>query len=209
MSRFEGVQNFVVVELSGQAYRLNEAGQREPLELNQPLLPGTQLITEGDSILKLQAGDSILNLPSGALVSLPGPDLNLQPDGGFDLEELQQSILDGVDPTLAFQEAAAGETVTSSSNIGGQYIARNADETLAQAGFDTGSLPDTQVSEEEDTLVIIGPELTLSGTAIINESAGSATYTITLDKPSSEAITVTLNYSDISASGGGLIMGTL
>ncbi|KUE79305.1 hypothetical protein ATO46_18720, partial [Aeromonas schubertii] len=69
------------------------------------------------------------------------------PAGGNDVNALQQAILQGADPTQAFEATAAGGAPAAGGGIGGVdggsgnggfiVVDRTGDATLAEAGFDT------------------------------------------------------------------------
>ncbi|QCG48532.1 retention module-containing protein [Aeromonas schubertii] len=103
--------------------------------------------------MELQPGERLLVARmEGVELSESGtPDAPISPlvtlgdTGGSDprLEALQRAILDGVDPTRAFEASAAGAGdavaggVIGSSPGGFVLVERNNDATLAEAGFDT------------------------------------------------------------------------
>ncbi|EOD77585.1 hypothetical protein D515_03709 [Grimontia indica] len=69
-----------------------------------------------------------------------GDALNADVPLDIDVAQLQQLIVDGVDPTEVFEETAAGEGGGGSANAGFIVVDYGYAATLAEAGFDTAGL---------------------------------------------------------------------
>ncbi|WP_159084626.1 retention module-containing protein [Dongshaea marina] len=210
----------VVTRLNGEAYLINSEGEKIPLQLGQEVDPNSLIVTsEGSSVLLQGEGfsqqlgeNSILNL-KGAELGTESPHIVNSDD--LDLAALQQAVLDGGDPTELFEAAAAGGGVSDSIQEGAS-VSRTGAETLAEAGFDTQFSPaeaqdqqqaaDTPFIEtaQEEIAPQVSPIVSLSGPGQVTESDGSAVYTISLDQPSDQDITVTINYTPGTATGGGV-----
>ncbi|MGL6504657.1 retention module-containing protein [Aeromonas caviae] len=145
-----------------------------------------RLVAEGDVLPK----DAVLLAPEGA--SFQGGETTFtlgsgeRPEQGDavlanagtpdDIAALQQAILDGTDPTKAFEASAAGGAPAAgnaggvagaSGNGGFVTIDRTGDATISSAGFDSanpaGAAPLVDAQSSEDELVdLTAPVITVS-----------------------------------------------
>ncbi|MGY3871550.1 retention module-containing protein, partial [Aeromonas crassostreae] len=154
-------KSVVVASMEGDILVVNADGSTRPLQGGETLPPGTQLTLSDDAKLVLITPEEAAALAQGSSVA-PEADIPTDaatPDGTGtsldpnDIAALQQSILEGVDPTQSFEAAAAGGAPAAgggdiggvagaSGNGGFVTISRTAGATIAQAGFDTSH--DTQ-----------------------------------------------------------------
>ncbi|MGE6109830.1 retention module-containing protein, partial [Aeromonas sobria] len=154
-------KSVVVASMEGDILVVNADGSTRPLLGGETLPPGTQLTLSDDAKLVLITPEEAAALAQGSSVA-PEADIPTDaatPDGTGtsldpnDIAALQQSILEGVDPTQSFEAAAAGGAPAAgggdiggvagaSGNGGFVTISRTAGATIAQAGFDTSH--DTQ-----------------------------------------------------------------
>ena len=96
-----------------------------------------------------------------------------------DIAQLQQNILNGVDPTKAFEAAAAGTTVDAGGGVGsgnGGFVsvARSGDTTIAESGYDTSVVSS---STSDLSLSVSNPAAT--PTSVVDTTPPS----ITVDAP--------------------------
>ncbi|MFG0832631.1 retention module-containing protein, partial [Aeromonas bivalvium] len=139
-------QDIVVTRLTNPVYLVGEDGSLRQL-------------AEGDVVAK----GARLTSPTGAMVAadgrqIPIPMAEMTPDeqnalltlndpasgGQDDIAALQRAILDGIDPTQAFEASAAGGAPATGGGVAGGsgnggfiVVDRSGDATLAQGGFDT------------------------------------------------------------------------
>ena len=167
----------VVSSVEGNVQILLADGSSRPLQPGEILQPGARLNIADDAKLMLAPYD---DSPAPADAAPAGPDIpadgqpsssvaNRQagsPEVSPEIAALQQSILQGVDPTQNFEAAAAGGAPAAgggggiggvagaSGNGGFVVIDRIGDATIAAAGFDTSydTLPEQNVLQEDDLL---------------------------------------------------------
>ncbi|WP_198341829.1 retention module-containing protein [Oceanisphaera avium] len=148
-----------VTELTGNAYLIREDGEKVALQEGDELLSGTIIMTEANSQVIAEGPDFRLTLPEDSMTEIPSEPLTESADnapavldaGGDEIAALQAAILEGLDPTQAFEAAAAGipgagalpagPDGEGSGNGGFVTIARIGDERIAEAGFDTAVTP--------------------------------------------------------------------
>ncbi|BBT65362.1 hypothetical protein WP8S18E04_07460 [Aeromonas caviae] len=192
-------QDVVVTHLQGKMYLVAADGSQ-------------RLVAEGDVLPK----DAVLFAPEGA--SFQGGETTFtlgsgeRPEQGDavlanagtpdDIAALQQAILDGTDPTKAFEASAAGGAPAAgnaggvagaSGNGGFVTIDRTGDATISSAGFDSanpaGAAPLVDAQSSEDELVdLTAPVITVS--APDNTNDRTPTLTGTTDAPSGSTVTL-------------------
>ncbi|MCS3458626.1 retention module-containing protein, partial [Aeromonas sp. BIGb0445] len=198
----------VVASMEGEILVVNADGSTRPLQAGETLSPGTKLTLADDAKLALLTPEEAAALAQGssaapeAHVPTDAADKALdeaKPDGTDkpldpnDIAALQQSILEGVDPTKSFEASAAGGAPAAgggggiggvagaSGNGGFVTIARTGDATIAQAGFDTDHsaepfvdrlqeddlLPDNQLDDQDESAVTQENQA-ISGNLLLN-----------------------------------------
>ncbi|UDN27762.1 Ig-like domain-containing protein [Aeromonas caviae] len=192
-------QDVVVTHLQGKMYLVAADGSQ-------------RLVAEGDVLPK----DAVLLAPEGA--SFRGGETTFtlgsgeRPEQGDavlanagtpdDIAALQQAILDGTDPTKAFEASAAGGAPAAgnaggvagaSGNGGFVTIDRTGDATISSAGFDSanpaGAAPLVDAQSSEDELVdLTAPVITVS--APDNTNDRTPTLTGTTDAPAGSTVTL-------------------
>ncbi|MEJ6018158.1 retention module-containing protein [Aeromonas caviae] len=192
-------QDVVVTHLQGKMYLVAADGSQR-LVAEGDVLPkdAVLLAPEGASF---QGGETTFTLGSGerpeqgdaVLANAGTPD---------DIAALQQAILDGTDPTKAFEASAAGGAPAAgnaggvagaSGNGGFVTIDRTGDATISSAGFDSanpaGAAPLVDAQSSEDELVdLTAPVITVS--APDNTNDRTPTLTGTTDAPSGSTVTL-------------------
>ncbi|BBS18451.1 retention module-containing protein [Aeromonas caviae] len=192
-------QDVVVTHLQGKMYLVAADGSQR-LVAEGDVLPkdAVLLAPEGASF---QGGETTFTLGSGerpeqgdaVLANAGTPD---------DIAALQQAILDGTDPTKAFEASAAGGAPAAgnaggvagaSGNGGFVTIDRTGDATISSAGFDSanpaGAAPLVDAQSSEDELVdLTAPVITVS--APDNTNDRTPTLTGTTDTPAGSTVTL-------------------
>ncbi|WP_429109654.1 retention module-containing protein, partial [Aeromonas media] len=162
----------VVSSVEGNVQILLADGSSRPLQPGEILQPGAKLNIADDAKLMLApyddnpgqaaAAPAETDIPAEGQPSSSVENSNLPPE----IAALQESILQGVDPTKNFEAAAAGGAPAAgggggiggvagaSGNGGFVVIDRIGDATIAEAGFDTSydALLDQNVLQEDDLL---------------------------------------------------------
>ncbi|WP_429102106.1 retention module-containing protein, partial [Aeromonas rivipollensis] len=162
----------VVSSVEGNVQILLADGSSRPLQPGEILQPGAKLNIADDAKLMLApyddnpgqaaAAPAETDIPAEGQPSSSAENSNLPPE----IAALQESILQGVDPTKDFEAAAAGGAPAAgggggiggvagaSGNGGFVVIDRVGDATIAEAGFDTSydALLDQNVLQEDDLL---------------------------------------------------------
>ncbi|WP_421297918.1 retention module-containing protein, partial [Aeromonas sp. 700722] len=199
-------QDLVVTHLQGKIYLVAADGSQTLLSEGDTLPKDAVLLApEGASF---QGGDTTFTLsPSKSPVEYE-PQLAQRAPAGVpdDIAALQQAILQGTDPTQAFEASAAGGA-PAAGNVGGVAgasgnggfitIDRTGDATIASAGFDsanpdaTAPLADAQSSEDE-LLDLTAPVITVSAPDDTNDR----TPTLTGTTDAAAGSTVTLVVTD-------------
>nr|WP_321270808.1 retention module-containing protein [uncultured Tolumonas sp.] len=123
-----------------------------------------------------------------------------------DIAQLQQNILNGVDPTKAFEAAAAGTTVDAGGGVGsgnGGFVSvdRGGDTTIAESGYDTSVVSSStsnlslSVSNPAATSTSVvdttPPSITVDAPALTNDSTPTITGTTDLPVGSTVSLLVT------------------
>ncbi|MDX7834100.1 retention module-containing protein [Aeromonas caviae] len=167
----------VVSSVEGNVQILLADGSSRPLQPGEILQPGARLNIADDAKLMLAPYDdkpaADNGVPAGAEMPPEGQSSSSvanhqqgSPEVSPEIAALQQSILQGVDPTKNFEASAAGGAPAAgggggiggvagaSGNGGFVVIDRIGDATIAEAGFDTGydTLIDQNVLQEDDLL---------------------------------------------------------
>ncbi|MCX7127805.1 retention module-containing protein, partial [Aeromonas sp.] len=146
-------KSVVVSAIEGSVEIVLADGSSRPLQQGEILQPGAKLTIADDAKLALSPYDDTpaSGAPAGSESAEPAqPQAGASPEGApSDIAALQESILQGVDPTQNFEASAAGGAPAAgggggiggvagaSGNGGFVTIDRTGDATIAAAGFDT------------------------------------------------------------------------
>ncbi|WP_240485633.1 retention module-containing protein [Aeromonas bestiarum] len=202
----------VVSSVEGNVQILLADGSSRPLQKGEILQPGAKLNIADDAKLTLAPYDDspASATPDAAAPDAPVPGQPQAPDAGSatspDIAALQQSILQGVDPTQNFEASAAGGAPAAggggggiggvagaSGNGGFVTIDRTGDATIAAAGFDTTyqtePVVDTQQLAEPlltNELADQGEQLTVPEDGVLNGNV--LTNTVNADGPDAASV---------------------
>ncbi|MGN5085355.1 retention module-containing protein, partial [Aeromonas sp. 31P] len=146
-------KSVVVSAIEGNVEIVLADGSSRPLQKGEILQPGAKLAIADDAKLALSPYDDTpaSGVPAGSESAEPAqPQVAASQEGApSDIAALQESILQGVDPTQNFEASAAGGAPAAgggggiggvagaSGNGGFVTIDRTGDATIAAAGFDT------------------------------------------------------------------------
>ncbi|WP_421279417.1 retention module-containing protein, partial [Aeromonas veronii] len=146
-------KSVVVSAIEGNVEIVLAGGSSRPLQKGEILQPGAKLAIADDAKLALSPYDDTpaSDVPAGSESAEPAqPQVAASQEGApSDIAALQESILQGVDPTQNFEASAAGGAPAAgggggiggvagaSGNGGFVTIDRTGDATIAAAGFDT------------------------------------------------------------------------
>ncbi|MFD1009138.1 retention module-containing protein, partial [Oceanisphaera ostreae] len=144
-------QAATVTTLVGKAFILRANGEKVALKQGDILSPGTIIMTEAGAEVMVAGPDFNLALGENSLTEIPTEPLEtaqaptILSSSSDEVSALQAAILEGQDPTLAFEAAAAGAAagpdvagnVNGSGNGGFVQVTRTGDSLIAEAGFDT------------------------------------------------------------------------
>ncbi|ACQ92883.1 putative outer membrane adhesin like protein [Tolumonas auensis DSM 9187] len=146
-----------VTFISGAAKVRTPDGELHDLKVGDILQPGTQVILADASIFVVEATSSEVpgaaapeavastELPADQQPSMPGMGAAAGDDVLAQINQLQQAILAGDDPTQAFEAAAAGVAANAggrgpgSGNSGFIAVDRVGNATIAAAGYETAA----------------------------------------------------------------------
>ena len=167
-------KSVVVSAIEGRVEIVLVDGSRRPLQKGEILQPGAKVIIADDAKLALSPYDDTpaSDASAGSEAAEPAqPQVAANPDGTpSDIAALQESILQGVDPTQNFEASAAGGAPAagggggiggvagSSGNGGFVTIDRTGDATIAEAGFDTTYQADPFINTEQAAEPLLEPE---------------------------------------------------
>ncbi|MHC8369596.1 retention module-containing protein [Pseudomonas sp. MDT1-85] len=219
----------IVKSIVGQVFAVSPEGVRRVLVEGDRLLVGDQVDTGAAGAITLELADG-RTLDLGRDTQWSGSD----PDSSTDLaqataqaapsvDELQQAIAAGVDPTTALEATAAGPTAASgggSTGGGHSFVALEAtaarvDPTIGfpTEGIATAALAtqDTTGGQTADTSANALREstLSLSATPTITEAGGVLVYTATLTEAPLTDLTITLSNGSVIVIAAGQTTGTV
>ncbi|MGE7962469.1 retention module-containing protein, partial [Pseudomonas sp. NPDC089918] len=219
----------IVKSIVGQVFAVSPEGVRRVLVEGDRLLVGDQVDTGAAGAITLELADG-RTLDLGRDTQWSGSD----PDSSTDLvqataqaapsvDELQQAIAAGVDPTTALEATAAGPTAASgggSTGGGHSFVALEAtaarvDPTIGfpTEGLATAALAtqDTTGGQTADTSANALREstLSLSATPTITEAGGVLVYTATLTQAPLTDLTITLSNGSVIVIAAGQTTGTV
>ncbi|WP_309266530.1 retention module-containing protein [Aeromonas salmonicida] len=202
----------VVSSIEGNVQILLADGSSRQLQKGEILQPGAKLNIADDAKLLLAPYDDAptATTPDSSAPDVPVPGLQQVPDDGTatspEIAALQQSILQGVDPTQNFEASAAGGAPAAggggggiggvagaSGNGGFVTIDRTGDATIAAAGFDTAYQTEPVVDTEQlaeplltNELSDEGEQLTVAEGGVLNGNL--LTNTVNTDGPEAASV---------------------
>ncbi|WP_143496923.1 retention module-containing protein, partial [Pseudomonas sp. Irchel s3a18] len=218
----------IVKSIVGQVFAVSPEGIRRVLIEGDRLFVGDQLDTG-------LAGAVTLELADGRLLDL-GRDTQWSgsaPDSSADLaqataqaapsvEELQQAIVAGADPTTELEATAAGPSAAGSGGAaGGGHSFVMLDETAGRVdptiGFPTAGIGSDAAVVENTTgaennngnNALRGSTLTLSATPTITEAGGVLVYTANVTQAPLSDLTITLSNGSIIVIPAGQVSGSV
>ncbi|MFQ2041957.1 retention module-containing protein, partial [Aeromonas veronii] len=167
-------KSVVVSAIEGNVEIVLADGSSRPLQKGEILQPGAKLAIADDAKLALSPYDDTpaSDVPAGSESAEPAqPQVAASQEGApSDIAALQESILQGVDPTQNFEASAAGGAPAAgggggiggvagaSGNGGFVTIDRTGDATIAAAGFDTTYQSEPFINTEQAAEPLLEPE---------------------------------------------------
>ncbi|TFF37808.1 retention module-containing protein, partial [Pseudomonas sp. RIT623] len=205
----------IVKSIVGQVIAVSPEGIRRVLIEGDRLFAGEQVDTGAGGAVSLELADGrVLDLGRDTQWSADTPDSSTDlsqasAQAAPSVEELQQAIAAGVDPTTELEATAAGPSAAGGGAAGGGHSFVMLQETAGvvdpSIGFPTGPIGfgNGQGSEEVGGLDANGTNttsnapsvtgLTLNATPTITEAGGVIVYTATVGQPPLSNLTVTLS----------------
>ena len=219
----------IVKSIVGQVFAVSPEGVRRVLVEGDRLFVGDQVDTGAAGAVTLELADG-RTLDLGRDTQWSGSD----PDSSTDLaqataqaapsvEELQQAIVAGADPTTDLEATAAGPTAAGTGGAAGgghsfvmlDATAGRVDPTIGfpTAGIGTAALAaqNTIGGQTANTSANVQREstLTLSATPTITEAGGVLVYTATLTQAPLTDLTITLSNGSVIVIQAGQLTGTV
>ncbi|WP_279498419.1 retention module-containing protein [Aeromonas veronii] len=166
-------KSVVVSAIEGNVEIVLADGSSRPLQKGEILQPGAKLAIADDAKLALSPYDDTpaSDVPAGSESAEPAqPQVAVSQEGApSDIAALQESILQGVDPTQNFEASAAGGAPAAggggiggvagaSGNGGFVTIDRTGDATIAEAGFDTTYQAEPFINTEQVAEPLLEPD---------------------------------------------------
>ncbi|MEL7440770.1 MAG: retention module-containing protein, partial [Pseudomonadota bacterium] len=169
-------QEVVVDAVKGDVYALSLEGKVRAINVGDVLVPGDVIITENGASIEVIAEGSLYLVGENCVACIPAPSLEQQPTdavvqapvdgqinvdptaaadaefGAEDVAAIQNSILEGVDPTIVFEAPTAGSEGGAdggSVNAGFVVIERDGAEAIASTFFETLASSIDEASEED------------------------------------------------------------
>ncbi|MGX0893488.1 surface adhesion protein [Pseudomonas sp. ADAK2 TE3594] len=219
----------IVKSIVGQVFAVSPEGIRRVLVEGDRLLVGDQVDTGAAGAITLELADGpTLDLGRDTQWSGSEPDSSTNlaqatAQAAPSVDELQQAIAAGVDPTTALEATAAGPTAASgggSAGGGHSFVALEAtaarvDPTIGfpTEGLATAALAtqDTTGGQTADTSTnaLRQSTLSLSATPTITEAGGVLVYTATLTQAPLTDLTITLSNGSVIVIAAGQTTGTV
>ncbi|WP_394211202.1 Ig-like domain-containing protein [Enterovibrio calviensis] len=188
-----------VLFVSGAA-SLNQLSTK--VEVGKHLNKGQILNVESDTIIAFQDDNGrpfiYSNSDIHTLSDVLSSDNSLNV-GDQDIAQIIESIISGQDPTQTDENAtASGMTVTSTGTHGFYALSRDANETIASAGYDTkaydGDETAANTQEQQTSNFFVKPELDVSVDALTKDS--TPTISGTTNQPSGSSVQITITDAD-------------
>ncbi|BDU09561.1 hypothetical protein PRtIB026_A04170 [Pseudomonas sp. RtIB026] len=222
----------IVKSIVGQVIAVSPEGIRRVLIEGDRLLAGEQVDTGAGGAVTLELADGrVLDLGRDTQWSADAPDSSTDlsqatAQAAPSVEELQQAIAAGVDPTTELEATAAGPAAAGGGSVGGGHSFVLLEETAGvvdpSIGFPTGPIGfanglaveelgglDGNAGSTNTTNVPLTTGLTLSATPTITEAGGVIVYTATVGQPPLTNLTVTLSNGAVIVIPAGQTTGTV
>ncbi|MHC8356452.1 retention module-containing protein [Pseudomonas sp. LB3P81] len=216
----------IVKSIVGQVFAVSPEGVRRVLVEGDRLFVGDQVDTGAAGAITLELADG-RTLDLGRDTQWSGSDSSTDlaqatAQAAPSVEELQQAIAAGADPTTDLEATAAGPTAAGSGGSAGSghnfvmldATAARIDPTIGfpTAGIDTAALAaQNTFGETTDTSANVQREstLTLSATPTITEAGGVLVYTATLSQAPLTDLIITLSNGSVIVIQAGQLTGTV
>ncbi|RON98270.1 large adhesive protein [Pseudomonas moraviensis] len=219
----------VVKSIVGQVFVVSPEGVRRVLVEGDRLYVGDQIDTGLSGAVSLELADGrTLDLGRDTQWSASSPDSSTDlaeatAQAAPSVEELQQAIAAGVDPTTALESTAAGPTAAGTGGAaGGGHSFVMLDATAGRVdptiGFPTAGInaagqvaQDTTggLTTDTTTNALRDSTLSLSATPTITEAGGVLVYTATLTQAPLTDLTITLSNGAVIVIPAGATTGTV
>ncbi|SIR61862.1 surface adhesion protein [Pseudomonas sp. B10] len=219
----------VVKSIVGQVFVVSPEGVRRVLVEGDRLYVGDQIDTGLAGAVSLELADGrMLDLGRDTQWSASSPDSSTDlaeatAQAAPSVEELQQAIAAGVDPTTALESTAAGPTAAGTGGAaGGGHSFVMLDATAGRVdptiGFPTAGINSAgQVAQDTTgglttdttTNALRDSTLSLSATPTITEAGGVLVYTATLTQAPLTDLTITLSNGAVIVIPAGATTGTV
>ncbi|SEC82404.1 surface adhesion protein [Pseudomonas kilonensis] len=220
----------VVKSIVGQVFVVSPEGIRRVLIEGDRLYTGDQLDTGPSGAVTLDLADGrTLDLGRDTQWSANAPDSSTDlaqatAQAAPSVEELQQAIAAGVDPTTALEATAAGATAAGTGGAAGgghsfvvlDATAGSVDPTI---GFPTEGLAAAAATDDNilggdttaDTTAnaVLNATMTLSATPTLTEAGGVLVYTATVTQAPQTNLTVTLSNGAVIVIPAGQLTGSV
>ncbi|MGA5719064.1 LapA family giant adhesin [Pseudomonas atacamensis] len=219
----------IVKSIVGQVFVVSPEGVRRVLVEGDRLYVGDQIDTGLSGAVSLELADGrMLDLGRDTQWSASSPDSSTDlaeatAQAAPSVEELQQAIAAGVDPTTALESTAAGPTAAGTGGAaGGGHSFVMLDATAGRVdptiGFPTAGINSAgQVAQDTTgglttdttTNALRDSTLSLSATPTITEAGGVLVYTATLTQAPLTDLTITLSNGAVIVIPAGATTGTV
>ncbi|WP_230678093.1 retention module-containing protein [Pseudomonas putida] len=208
----------IVKSIVGQVIAVSPEGIRRVLIEGDRLLAGEEVLTGPGGAVTLELADGrLLDLGRDSQWSADAPDSSTDlsqaaAQAAPSVEELQQAIAAGVDPTTELEATAAGPSSAGGGALGGGHSFVMLEETAGRVdptvGFPTDGLGFAGVPDNEEvglldtngnnlvttpTDTTVATELTLGATPSISEAGGVIVYTATVGQAPTTNLVLTLS----------------
>ncbi|WP_223488645.1 retention module-containing protein, partial [Pseudomonas sp. A-RE-19] len=219
----------IVKSIVGQVFAVSPEGIRRVLVEGDRLLVGDQVDTGAAGAITLELADGrTLDLGRDTQWSGSNPDSSTDlaqatAQAAPSVDELQQAIAAGVDPTTALEATAAGPTAAGTGGAAGgghsfvvlDATAGRVDPTIGfpTAGLGTAALATQNTTggqtSDTSTNALRESTLSLSATPTITEAGGVLVYTATLTQAPLTDLTITLSNGSVIVITAGQTTGTV
>ncbi|MDH0640968.1 retention module-containing protein, partial [Pseudomonas sp. GD03860] len=221
----------IVKSIVGQVIAVSPEGVRRVLIEGDRLFVGEQVLTGLAGAVTLELADGrTLDLGRDTQWSADAPDSSTDlaaatAQAAPSVEELQQAIVAGLDPTTELEATAAGPTAAGSGAAGGGHSFVMLDATAGSVdptiGFPTGPIGTgfndnrlelgglDDANNPNTTTPVRESGLTLTATPSITEAGGVIIYTATLGQPPLTDLTVTLSNGQVIVISAGQTTGSV
>ncbi|WP_460143873.1 retention module-containing protein [Pseudomonas sp. S2_A02] len=219
----------IVKSIVGQVFAVSPEGVRRVLVEGDRLFVGDQIDTGAAGAITLELADGrTLDLGRDTQWSGSNPDSSTDlaqatAQAAPSVDELQQAIAAGVDPTTALEATAAGPTAAGTGGAAGgghsfvvlDATAGRVDPTIGfpTAGIGTAALATQNTTggqtADTSTNALRESTLSLSATPTITEAGGVLVYTATLTQAPLTNLTITLSNGSVIVIAAGQTTGTV